>query len=141
MKVLPLLLLLFFCDSAKAEWMYVTDLSVDYVQFFSGGRAPLISLNGLPNKELGQRVGVNMTLETLGVVYWANRIEGLTDRDTAVGDGQFRSVGWEFDVGFHILPQLDVYYHHHSQHVLDHAEPFAYPVEDGIGFKVKVISK
>jgi hypothetical protein len=133
--------LLLLSSSAEAEWLYVSDLSLDYVQYFSGGRAPLISLNGLPDRELGQRIGVNLTLETLGVIYWANRIEGVTDRDTVQGGGQFRAVGWEFDVGFHMLPQLDVFYHHHSQHCLDQQEPFGYPVEDGVGIRLKVISK
>lgn len=123
----------------NAEGLQVSDLSLEYIQFFQGGRSPLVTSNGIPDKELGQSIGLNLTVELLGTAFWENHVTGVTDHDRVVGDGQFRSVGWEFNFGVHIFSQADLYYHHHSQHVLDHQGPFAYPVEDGIGLRLKLI--
>jgi hypothetical protein len=130
--------LLFVSSSGQADWLRVSDLSLDFTQFFSKGRAPLVTQNGLPDRELGQRVGITLEMNT-GPLYWGNRIEGYTDRDRVVGGGQFRSVGWQFELGARVIPQVDLYYAHHSQHVLDHAYTPGYPVEDGVGFRLKII--
>lgn len=133
------LLTLLLASSAQANWVEVDHLSIDYTHFFPKSRAPLISNNGLPDRELGNRVGIDLNLALPATLYFGNRIHGESDVDTVNGGGQFRSVGWEFEFGTKILPQMDVYYHHHSQHVLDHSYDFGFPVEDGVGFRLNLI--
>jgi hypothetical protein len=138
MKWLIPLLVLLHSPSSQADWLTVSDLSIDMVHFFPKGRSPLITGNGLPNRELGQEVGINMELNA-GPFYWGNRVQGVADRDRAVGGGQFRSVGWRFEAGLRLIPQVDVYYRHHSEHVLDHAYDPGFPVQDGVGFRLKIL--
>lgn len=138
MKWWPLIFLLLCSSSGQSDWLSVTDLSLDFVQYFPKGRSPLVTGNDLPNRELGQRIGVNFELAT-GPFYWGNRVQGVTDRDRDVGGGQFRQVGWQFEVGARLIPQIDVFYYHHSQHVLDHEYKPGFPVEDGVGFRLKIL--
>jgi hypothetical protein len=133
------LLGLLLATSAQADWIGVEKLSIDYVHYFPKGRAPLLTDNGLPDREPGHRVGFDLTLGLPATFYWGNRVESYVDHDSKEGGGQFRSVGWNFEFGTNVIPQMDVYYHHHSQHVLDHAYDQGFPVEDGVGVRFKII--
>lgn len=138
MKWWPLVFLLLVSNSGRSDWLALSDLSVDFTHFFPKGRNPLVTQYGLPNKEMGARVGLNFEVET-GPCYWWNRVHGAADRDRGGSGGQFRQVGWNFEVGCRVIPKVDLYYTHHSQHVLDHAYDPGYSVEDGVGFRLRIL--
>ena len=79
----------------------------------------------------------------LEYMFWNNRLHLSSDQT------QIRHVGWEFDAGFHIIPDiLDIYYYHHSEHVTEDApsEVFSgqrrqFPVQDYYGIRVYLYKK
>jgi hypothetical protein len=106
----------------------VAALSIDFT-FYKDGSRFLLS----PQDPLTKEAAVNLEIRTLKVLYWRNRIHG------AMGQWQFRTVGWQFEAGVGLGP-AEVYFHHHSQHLLDSVHPWArFPVEDAIGVRVNLI--
>lgn len=117
----------------------VSELSITYRDFFPGGRDPLITSNSQANRSLGQELDVNMDFDLFKYGYWNNLIHTKTDKPNypSVGPaGQFRDVGWEFELGLRATSWLSGGYHHHSQHVLDGYLPTGYPVEDAWEIKL-----
>jgi hypothetical protein len=55
-------------------------------------------------------------------------------------NGRFRYVGWEYETGFRILPGLDVFWHHHSQHAIDWDRP-KFPVTDSYGIRITFLGR
>lgn len=139
LKWWPLLALLLISSSGQCDWLDLNSLSIDYVHYTPKGRSPLVTNNGLPDRELGDQMGINLELGVTPYFYWANRVHGTSDRDTVNGGSQFRAVGWQLELGARVVPQVDIFYHHHSQHVLDYAYPAGFPVEDGVGFRLRIV--
>lgn len=130
-------LLLLLTQSVKADMIDLREVSIDYRNYFPGGRDPLITSNGLPNRGIGKGLDVNINSDILDWVYWNNRINSKTDYDTVGHGGQFRLVGWETAFGVHLSSYVDIGYYHHSQHILDAAYKYDnYPVEDAIQIKL-----
>lgn len=142
-SLLVLFLISTFLQRAVAgETVELDKVDITYRDFFPGGRDPLITDTGIPNRQLGKEVSLNVDTNIITYFYWNNRIHGMTDEVTnSGGRGQFRAVGWEFDVGFQLLNFLSLGYHHHSQHVLDHEAPFNWPVQDAVFINVVLFSK
>lgn len=131
--------MLYLGSPAEASLIDVDTLAVDYVHYFPKGRAPLVSDNGLDDRELGSRLGMDLTLGFPTVFYSKTRVESYADHDWTNGGGQFRSISLELELGARVIDQVDVFYHHRSQHVLDHEYRQGFPVEDGIGFRLKIL--
>ncbi len=112
------------------------EVAVDYKDFVSGGYDPLINSNGLLGREMGTELNLTLDTDVLSVFYFNNRIHGMTDELPGVGPGQFRTVGWQFQYGLRLSPALDIYYEHHSQHLLDTPGISHYPVNNSIGVKL-----
>src|SRR5690606_17563458 len=54
---------------------------------------------------------------------------------------QVRSVGWKWDAGVSLNSKLDVFYKHHSRHVMDAERDSKFPLENRYGIRFKFISK
>lgn len=78
----------------------------------------------------------------LGPLYWDNKAH----LETAVSSP--RTVGWWWMAGLRITPQLDLFWEHHSRHILDQPNPSEYqyesrtsrnfPVEDSYGVALRI---
>jgi hypothetical protein len=137
------ILYLITSDSEASEWKLMSprELKVGYTDFFQGGRDPLITSNGLPNRTLGKEVRLTMDLDVLRYFYWHNNVHTMTDeiKETG-GKGQFRTVGWELDFGVRASKYINIYFHHHSQHTLDtQYQNDGFPVQDGVGFQLNLL--
>lgn len=131
--------LLYLGQPADASWIDVERLSIDYIHYFPRGRAPLVTDNGLDDREPGNRLGLDLVFVLPVDFYIANRVESYSDHDWTNGGGQFRSIELQGEIGIRLFPQVDAYYHHRSAHVLDHSYNQGFPVEDGVGIRLKVI--
>lgn len=110
------------------------ELRVDYMSYFAHGRAPLITSNGLDNRELGKELDLSFNSSVLEYGYFSTLVHSTTDAmyDTGAG-GQFRAIGMKLELGVRLSPYLDIYYQHHSQHTLDLTLPYGFPEYDAVG--------
>jgi hypothetical protein len=99
------------------------ELSIQYKRYNEGTRYPYMMTK--PNDGLN----LKMDIDVIGGLYFDNRIVSNTD------DGQYRFVGWNFQVGLRLFPALRIQYEHFSQHLMEQVNPATrFPVEDSIGF-------
>jgi hypothetical protein len=118
------------------EPVKLDELSITYKRFAPYSRNQLITGNGLPSRLMSDGTTINANIRFLDYIYWDNSVTGLTDR-AEQGGGQYRSIGWQFRLGFQLVKFLQIGYYHHSQHVVDHQSTFRYPLEDA--FEAKLI--
>lgn len=140
--LLGLAIILFAYDAPAAEWspFQLRAAGLTYEDYFPGGHDPLLTDNGLPNRTLGKAVELNFDIDVLKYGFFDNRVHSGTDEDADSGRGQFRTVGWEFKFGVQVHPAISLYYHHHSEHLLDASLPYHFPVRDSIGFQFQIYS-
>lgn len=134
------LLLLLFCLPVHADVIELQEVNIDTIRFFDGGVDPLVTQNGLPNRNVDYHFELALDTNILEYIYWDNKIHSDTDRIiTWNGDtvgGQFRTIGLEFHLGLNISDNLKFGYYHHSVHLLDtHSAQGDFPREDGLEMK------
>lgn len=142
MKYLLLLTLILPLSSwADFHLISLDEIRVDYINYFPKGRDPLITENGLEGRELGKSLSINIESTLLKYGYWNTLVHSATDSysDTHA-NGQFRSVGLQMELGIRPFSFLDLFYYHHSQHVLDTELPYRFPVADGVGIHIYIYS-
>ncbi len=109
---------------ANADVLELRDVALQYKHFVDAGRDPMLDA---PQKD---EYNLALNMDLLGAGYWNNRVHTKTD------PAQFRVVGWELQIGAHLSNSFDVFYNHHSQHLLDKVGPNGFPVEDSIGVNI-----
>jgi hypothetical protein len=68
--------------------------------------------------------------------YWRNRVHGEST------DQQFREVGWQFETGLELRNYVQLYYQHHSQHILDAEGQYGkYPLENYVGVRMTLYKR
>lgn len=69
--------------------------------------------------------------------YWRNVMHGSME------SAQFRTVGWQFEIGVRPVPWLEIGRYHHSQHLLDVRYDWpsqgGFPVEDGFVVRLTLL--
>lgn len=141
MKYLLVLLLLISSSSALAEYrlLQLEEMSMTAAKLGAATRDPLAP------HETGawtSRVALNWRFNILGPVYWDNQAH-MENTHSAV-----RTVGWHWMFGIRLMPALDIFYEHHSRHILDQESPTGdeydrkasrnFPVEDSYGLKFNI---
>ena len=63
-------------------------------------------------------------------LYYRGRVHGETT------DKQFRQVGLQFETGVEIKDYLNIFWFHHSQHLLDAEPVYGYPLQNFVGARV-----
>jgi hypothetical protein len=120
----------------------VDSLALTYKQFLPGGNDPLVTGPHLLNRTLDKEVAIELGVSIGNAGYFRNWVHSITDKDVYSSHGQFRTVGWQFELGFSLsrnaLP-VDVFYHHHSQHTLDVTSSFGFPVQDAVGIRIYLV--
>lgn len=117
----------------KVNAAEITYAAIEYQYFHKSAR-----FAEMPNHTAKEGLGVRFNVKLVGPLYWNNRIHALTD------SGQYRLVGWNFEVGLHPLFWIDdpyarglqFFYNHHSQHLLEDKHPeMKFPVNDSLGLR------
>lgn len=123
---------------SEAEATDVRDLSIEYRHFHKSAR-----IAEMPGYQAKEGLAINFDLDLIGPLYWNNTVHATTD------PGQYRAVGWLFEFGLRpsmYFPRgwdgLEIYYEHHSQHVLDAKHPWMkFPVNDSVGFRWVIMGR
>lgn len=63
-------------------------------------------------------------------LYWNNKV------DTASTEARFRMVSWEWEGGANLNDRCQVFWHHHSTHLLDAASDDHFPMTNWYGARV-----
>jgi hypothetical protein len=117
-----LLILLMWAGTAQA--VELRELSVFYKYFNNRSRDPFL-YDSTPKEGLD----LNFNVDLVGPFYWNNTVSAMTD------DAQYKSVYWNFHVGFRLFPSLAVEFEHLSRHLLDDRYPYMkFPVQNSLGF-------
>jgi hypothetical protein len=118
-------LLQLILTSASASYgVELKELSVDYGRYLDGSYSLFVAA---PK----ERLNLNLDLGFLKYGYVKNVIHSMTD------SGQFRLVGWQYQVGAHLGDHVDVYFEHFSRHLLD-TQQLRFPQENLVGVKLHI---
>lgn len=112
-------------DKPSEYSLFLEEASVDYARFKDDSRDPV--MYPYTPKE---RLDTNLNLSLLKYGFINNTIHSETDKD------QFRIIGWQYQMGVHIGPWIDLYAEHFSQHLLDTEGTRPYPVTNALGVKI-----
>ncbi len=107
--------------------VHLQEVTVDYGRYMDGSRAPIVD-------NVKERLDLSVNLSLLKYLYLDNTVHSLTD------PYQFRLVGWHYQFGVHFGRNIDVYYEHFSQHILDNYYD-NYPLENLVGVKIKLYER
>lgn len=146
MKAIFLIISLVYAGNIFASDFRILQLDevrVDYMSFFSKGRDPMITNNGLPDRELGKLLDMQISTTVLKYGYWRSLVHSYTDAVmNSEGGSQFRSVGLNMELGIRLFSQLDIFYWHYSQHLLDTTSDKigGFPVQDAVGIHLYLYS-
>lgn len=124
-----LALVLIGLHSASAGTIFDLDeVSVKYRRFHPSARHPLFHAS---TPKEGLDLNVNTTV--LNYIFWDNTVHSYTN------SSQYYLVSWELRLGARLTQWLDLFYEHHSQHILDQTYPhMKFPVEDSWGIKLYI---
>lgn len=116
----------------------VDRLDFEYSRLQPGNRDPLApQYTGLWR----ERAGLQWDLRLLEYGYWRNHLH----TETVQPGGEVKTVGWEWETGIEAGKYLDVFYHHHSRHLMDEKvnrqfdTTNQFPVENSIGVRVHLL--
>jgi len=125
-------------NQSKQQYRLI-DLREAYVighHYYGTSQNYLVTSNGM-HRELSKELSLVWNLDLGRYMYWDNKIYGLMDREPGEFSGQFRVVGWDFQLGVRLCSYLNFEYEHFSKHVLDYKYPTeGYPSEDSFGIRL-----
>lgn len=136
-----LLFFVFSTSSFAKEPVRVTNLSIEAARYYNYRNPYFLLENDRHQKFLGR---TNLRLDigllprddpTEHILYWHNNIHGSVDQESK----EYREVGWEFEMGSRINRYFDVFYYHHSEHVLEQERSYKFPLEDSYGIRINLI--
>lgn len=116
-----LIFLLSLCHAVE-----IANLSLEYKQIAGGSYAPELPQGSIPRGELN----LDIDLMIMSPIYWKNRVHSMIDQN------QFRLIGWHFELGAFVTPNVQIYFEHHSQHILDSQSENHFPVLDAVGVRI-----
>lgn len=113
-------------------------LAIEYGRYHPSARMP--EMPGFTAKE---GLAVLFDMKLAGPLYWRNRVHAKTD------PGQYRSIGWQFELGADpffwndsLKNHLELFYAHHSQHLLEGQHPWMkFPVNDQLGLRWNIYER
>lgn len=91
-----------------------------------------------------ERAALKWDLSSYDTLYWRNNVH----METIANGGVPKTVGWEWEAGFKLFKDYEIFHHHHSRHIMEESpEPKRFeavgqfPVEDGYGIRFKFLTK
>jgi hypothetical protein len=122
--------LLLFTSCAQTKILETKEVSFEFLHF-THSRQPFL----LPTNRAVNEINLNVNLSLLNdYMFIDNTVHSQTDIY------QYRLIGWHYKVGFRLIPRVDFYFEHFSQHLLDYI-PFMDNTYDGIGVKIYLYEK
>lgn len=107
------------------------EASINYKYFHASGRDPY-----LYRHKLKEGLSLNLDIDLGKGFFWDSLIETKTD------PGSYRYIGYNFKLGFRLIPSLDIQYEHFSKHLMEDKYPhMGFPVEDSLGLKWRVFTR
>lgn len=138
------MILLLWQTSAQATEYHLLKaekLDVEYSKLNPDNRDPYASQY---TGSWGSRYALKWDVAVYHFVYWKNNVHVETINTT----GQVKTVGWEYEVGIRVLPNIDAFGYHHSRHIMDEnpqnsqgqlGSGNSYPLENSLGVRFKFI--
>lgn len=136
LRWLLLLLLVIPSSGSAAEYklLNVRELSAETYEYRGVYRdSYTLQDNGEP-RQLTRGGALNLNVDFANAIYMDNHWHLAGD------EAQVRQVGWQYETGFYFRA-VELYWHHHSQHVLDQPNPRndKFPLENWYGIRVTII--
>lgn len=140
-KWLGALTIVGFGQAAQARPFTVKEVNFR-TEYLHNNREPMRPQAPADASHAGVAFEVNVDILDKG--YWNNRVH------TEAVDATVKTVGWEFEKGFRLNQYFDIYWYHHSQHVMDEEQPryldnqgrfrqTQFPLKDAIGIRFKLL--
>jgi hypothetical protein len=86
-----------------------------------------------PSEDWDWGAALNWNVRFVEYLYWSNRFH--LDYDT-----QVRHVGWKFEAGLNCTKYFDIFWQHHSQHMLEmENKEIEFPLDDRYGIRIHFI--
>jgi hypothetical protein len=106
-----------------ADWhlLELDQLTADYQHY------PFFNANPYYPAPKNDELALSQRSVVGGVFLFDTTVHGWSD------SAQYRLIGLELKLGLQITDHLDLYYRHHSQHLLDVPDTQHFPVEDSVG--------
>lgn len=136
-----------FASETKVKYnpyMKLKHFSLD-IGKFTGNKEPMIP--EIEGPMWSYRIATNFDLEFFKYIFWRNQVHG------EAAYAKFYSVGWEYDLGFKLGKQIEIFWHHHSRHTMDidlpiyynritgELDQLDYPVEDSIVLRLIFVDR
>ena len=139
-------LLSFLIPSISLAEFHIIELEklrIDYMWYKPGSRNPLITQNAYqPNRTMTSYLGADITTTVLKYGYVNTLVHSAVDGGLDGSWGQYRLIGLQVELGVRLLPFLDLFMYHHSQHLLDTEYSYGrFPSEDAFGIHVNIFDK
>ncbi len=136
MKYWLLIGLFLSCDVKAVEFLELRKLEFTEGQYEGKvNRDPYLGINN-QKEQFAYHTALRwdfdlVCVDRLVCMYWNNEILAKTTTR------QYRSVAWEFEGGFS-FGRVDIFYNHMSRHCLECNEDRSFPLENYIGFRLKI---
>lgn len=102
-------------------------VQINYYQLLQNNRP--YSWDGFPGK-YDKKTEIELDVNFMDFLIWENLIH------SKIGDGGFRTVGWEFKYGFLASSQVFIFGYHHSEHMLDRSSSWINT--NGVGVSLRI---
>jgi len=149
MKILLAILLSLASTSTYGADYYLLEpsyLSMEYYEI-RNNRDEYLSINDAGSTKYGDQfehwkygLAVRFNLDIIRytdyALYLSNRVH-MASTQCCV-----RQVGWEYELGAHLGKHVDLFWYHHSQHILDQERRTGrFPLQNFVGFRLIMIER
>lgn len=120
-------LILFLLISFNIQAESLKELSLEYKRYIGTAIIPIMYTR-FNRYEPTNEIRLNLDINLTDSLFWDNKIR------TRMDSTQFRTISWDFTVGYKIFNNLSIEFEHYSEHLLDvRLSPF--PNHNTMGFK------
>ena len=111
----------------KKDWFLLDHAGFEYSRYLIN-RDPYVP--EIAPRDWEHRMAFDMDVRLAPIIKWTNTIHTSGDK------GAVHHVGWEFEFVMDYFNQVQPFYYHHSQHVMEYERPPAsFPLVDRYGLR------
>ena len=138
MKVLSLFLALISASGFAQDYHLVEldrfDFEAWKINDYREGYMDFPSPRSGEDERWNKGAAINFNLNLIRINDYAFYANNYVHSDAT--NKQFRTIGWQWETGFHFNKKVDLFWKHHSQHVLDAAREEDFPLENRYGIRL-----
>ncbi len=129
--VLTMACIILLAANSEAAVLELEELNISYSKFAHPNRSAYFP------QEQKDAIATESRTSILKYGFFSTNVHGTSD------DSQYRLIGLKFDLGVRLGRIMDVYYEHHSQHLLDTSDYYGrgFFVEDSLNIKLYLYRK